>query len=138
MGFFCAIIVTVMFDRRTGEILVSGDRMSEEQRRRNPRYSFIATAELFEPATQMRIATRVSELSLHGCYLDMLNPFPEDTIAQVKISVGTNVFESKVRVVYAHSNLGVGLVFLEPDVKNVEVLKSWIDEAKKDPQRLIP
>jgi PilZ domain len=111
--------------------------MSEEQRRRNPRYAFIANAELFEPATRMRIATRVSELSMHGCYLDMLNPFPEDTLALVKISAGDKVFESKVRVVYAHSNLGVGLVFLEPDPKNMEVLNSWIDEAKTDPQRLL-
>ena len=112
--------------------------MSEEQRRRNPRYAFIANAELFEPVTKMQIATRVSELSAQGCYLDMLNPFPEDTIALVKISVCKAVFESKVRVVYAHSNLGVGLVFLDPDPKNVEVLKSWIDEAKTDPQRLLP
>jgi len=112
--------------------------MSEEQRRRNPRYAFIANAELFEPKTQMRIATRVSELSLQGCYLDMLNPFPEDALALVKISVGKTVFETKVRVVYAHSNLGVGLVFLEPDPKNVEVLKAWIEEAKKDPARLLP
>jgi hypothetical protein len=112
--------------------------MSEEQRRRNPRYAFIASAELFEPATKMRIASRVTELSVHGCYLDMLNPFPEDTMALVKISAGDRVFETKVRVVYAHSNLGVGLVFLEPDPKNVEVLKSWIDEAKEDPARLLP
>jgi len=112
--------------------------MSEKQRRRNPRYAFIASAELFEPVTRMQVATRVSELSAQGCYLDMLNPFPEDTIALVKISVGQNVFESKVRVVYAHSNLGVGLVFLEPDPKNVDLLKSWIDEAKTDPARLIP
>jgi hypothetical protein len=112
--------------------------MREEQRRRNPRYSFIASAELFEPATKMRIATRVSELSVQGCYLDMMNPFPEDTVAQVKISVGETVFETKVRVVYAHSNLGVGLVFLDLDPKNVEVLKSWIEEAKKDPERLLP
>lgn len=112
--------------------------MSEEQRRRNPRYAFIASAELFEPATKMRIASRVTELSVRGCYLDMLNPFPEDTIALVKISVGGAAFETKVRVVYAHSNLGVGLVFLDPDPKNVEVLKSWIDEAKEDPGRLLP
>ncbi|MDQ1409179.1 MAG: PilZ domain [Acidobacteriaceae bacterium] len=112
--------------------------MSEEQRRRNPRYAFIANAELFEPATQMRIATRVSELSRQGCYLDMLNPFPEDTIALVKITMGDKAFETKVRVVYAHSNLGVGLVFVEPDPKNVEVLEQWIDDAKKDPQRLLP
>jgi hypothetical protein len=112
--------------------------MSEEQRRRNPRYAFIANAELFETSTKMQIATRVSELSMQGCYLDMLNPFPEDTIALVKISAGDKVFETKVRVVYAHSNLGVGLVFLDPDPKNVEVLKSWIDEARDDPARLLP
>jgi hypothetical protein len=112
--------------------------MTEEQRRRNPRFAFIANAELFEPATQMRIATRVSELSMQGCYLDMLNPFPEETIALVKISVGNQAFETKVRVVYAHSNLGVGLVFVDLDAKNMEVLKSWIEEAKKDPQRLLP
>lgn len=86
----------------------------------------------------MRIATRVSELSVQGCYLDMLNPFPEDTVALVKISVGKSVFETKVRVVYAHSNLGVGLVFLDLDAKNIEVLNSWIEEAKKDPERLLP
>jgi hypothetical protein len=34
--------------------------------------------------------------------------------------------------------LGVGLVFLDPDTNNMEVLKSWIDEAEKDPARLIP
>jgi PilZ domain len=118
--------------------VLGGTGMSEEQRRRNPRYAFIANAELFEPTTQMRIATRVSELSVQGCYLDMLNPFPEDTVALVKISVGKSVFETKVRVVYAHSNLGVGLVFLDPDAKNLEVLESWIEEAKKDPGRLLP
>jgi PilZ domain len=113
--------------------------MSEEQqRRRNPRYSFIANAELFEAATKMRIATRVSELSMQGCYLDMMNPFPEETVALVKITVGDQAFETKVRVVYAHSNLGLGLVFLDPDQKNVEVLKLWIDEAKNDPERLLP
>jgi hypothetical protein len=113
--------------------------MSEEQqRRRNRRYTFIATAELFEPATQMRIATRATELSMQGCYLDMMNPFPQDTTALVKITAGDKAFEAKARVVYAHSNLGVGLVFVDPDPKNMEVLKLWIDEAKKDPERELP
>jgi len=46
------------------------------ERRRTPRYTFIASAELIEEASDVRIATRVSELSLYGCYLDMMNPFP--------------------------------------------------------------
>jgi len=55
------------------------------EKRRSPRYSFIASAELIEEKADVRIASRVSELSLHGCYLDMMNPFPTRTMVLVKI-----------------------------------------------------
>jgi len=48
------------------------------EKRRSPRYSFIASAELIEVKADVRIVSRVSELSLHGCYLDMMNPFPRE------------------------------------------------------------
>lgn len=111
--------------------------MSEDQRRRTPRYAFIATAELLEPNTEMRIATRVSELSIYGCYLDMLNPFPVDTLARVKISTSDAVFQSKAKVIYAHPNFGAGVLFLETEPQYLEVLKDWISEAEKDPERLL-
>ncbi len=111
--------------------------MNGEQRRRAPRYTFIASAELLEPTTETRIATRVSELSKHGCYLDMLNPFPVGTVTLVKISEGDALFESKAQVVYAHANLGAGVLFLETEPKYVKVLQYWISEAEKDPERLL-
>jgi hypothetical protein len=111
--------------------------MSEQQRRRTPRYAFIASAELLEPRTEVRIATRVSELSIHGCYMDMLNPFPVDTPVLVKISAGSAEFQTKARVIYAHPNFGAGVVFLNPEPQYVDVLKGWISEAEKDPERLI-
>ena len=110
--------------------------MSEEQRRRTPRYMFIASAELLEPKTDVRIATRVSELSIYGCYMDMFNPFPVDTPVLVKISAGDAVFQSKAKIIYAHPNFGAGISFQEPEPKYVEVLKAWIVEAEKDPDRL--
>jgi hypothetical protein len=111
--------------------------MSDTQRRKAPRYAFIATAELLDEGTEARIATRVSELSLHGCYLDMLNPLPENTTGTVKISAGDKVFESKARVVYVHPNLGVGIIFVDPEPKNLEVLQKWLKEAEQDPERLL-
>jgi len=54
----------------------SGAAILYLEKRRSPRYSFIASAELIEEKADVRIASRVSELSLHGCYLDMMNPFP--------------------------------------------------------------
>jgi PilZ domain len=111
--------------------------MSEEQRRRTPRYAFIASAELLEPQTDVRIATRVSELSLYGCYMDMLNPFPVDTPVLVKISAGDAVFQTKARVIYAHPNFGAGVGFLDPAPQYLEILRGWITEAEKDPGRLL-
>lgn len=111
--------------------------MIEKQRRKAPRYAFIASAELLEPKTDTRIATRVSELSINGCYLDMINPFPVDTMTLVKISAGQAVFESKSRVVYTHPNLGAGVIFEETEAQFVKVLEGWLREAEKDPGRLI-
>jgi hypothetical protein len=105
------------------------------ERRRTPRYSFIASAELIEQASDVRIATRVSELSRFGCYLDMMNPFPLGTLVLVKISAGDAFFQAKGKIVYAQTNMGAGVVFLDIDPKSVPVLERWLDEAAKEKTR---
>src|SRR6201987_1744618 len=84
-----------------------------QEKRRSPRYSFIASAELIEVKSDVRIASRVSELSLHGCYLDMMNPFPKGTLVLVKIADGDAFFEAKSKVIYEQPNMGAGVGFLE-------------------------
>ena len=106
-----------------------------EEKRRSPRYSFIASAELIEERADVRIATRVSELSLHGCYLDMMNPFPKDTMVLVKISAGDSFFEGKAKVIYSQPNMGAGVAFLHIDPQSQTALERWLDEAEKDQQR---
>src|SRR5579863_325157 len=80
-----------------------------KEQRRTPRFTFIASAELIEQKTDVRIATRVSELGLHGCYLDMMNPFPKDTLVLVKIFAGEEFFHAKAKIVYVQPNLGAGV-----------------------------
>src|SRR5690349_13089261 len=53
------------------------------ERRTAPRYMFIATADIIEPATNTHISGRVSEISRFGCYVDILNTLPKDTPAIV-------------------------------------------------------
>jgi len=105
------------------------------EQRRTPRYSFVASAELIEEKSDVRIATRVSELSRHGCYLDMLNPFPQGTFVLVKIAAGEAFFESKAKIVYSQPNMGAGVGFLEVAEEYVPVLERWLDEAEKENQR---
>ena len=108
--------------------------MKREQRR-TPRYTFIASAELIEQKTDVRIATRVSELSLHGCYLDMMNPFPQDTLVLVKIFAGEDFFQAKARIVYVQPNLGAGLSFLEVEAEPLAVLQHWLTTAQQAGQK---
>jgi hypothetical protein len=107
------------------------------EKRRSPRYSFIASAELIEERADVRIATRVSELSLHGCYLDMMNPFPKGTMVLVKISAGDAFFEAKSQIVYSQPNMGAGVGFLAVEPASQIVLDRWLDELEREHKRLV-
>ena len=106
-----------------------------QEKRRSPRYSFIASAELIEQKADVRIASRVSELSLHGCYLDMMNPFPTGTMVLVKVSAGDACFEAKSKIVYSQPNMGAGVGFLEVRPDSQAVLERWLDGAEKEQKR---
>ncbi|OLC64234.1 MAG: hypothetical protein DMG35_03170 [Acidobacteria bacterium] len=109
--------------------------MEYKERRRSPRYPFIASAELIEEKADVRIASRVSELSANGCYLDMMNPFPKGTLVLVKILAGEDFFQAKSKVVYSQMNMGAGVGFLEIDKDSQVVLERWMDEAEKEVQK---
>ena len=105
----------------------------DSERRRAPRYMFFASAELLEERSEVRIATRVSELSRNGCYLDMLNPFPVHTVIRLKIWTEENLaIETKARVVYSQANRGAGLTFEDLDPKYLPLLNQWLAKAEKD------
>ena len=106
-----------------------------QEKRRSPRYPFIASAELIEEKADVRIASRVSELSLHGCYLDMMNPFPMGTLVLVKIAAGDAFFQAKGKIIYSQMNMGAGVSYLQIEPESQAVLERWLDEAEKDSQK---
>ena len=101
----------------------------EQERRRTPRFSFIAHAELREDASQVRVVSRVSELSLNGCYLDMMNPFPAGTMVTLRITADEETFEAHAKIIYSTPNMGAGAAFLDVDPKHQSLLKRWLDSA---------
>jgi hypothetical protein len=102
----------------------------DQERRRTPRYSFIAHAELSDDKSRVRLATRVSELSLYGCYLDMMNPFPSDTLITLRITAAEEIFEARAKIIYSTPNMGAGVVFLEVDPKYQPILRHWLEAAE--------
>ena len=103
----------------------------ERERRRTPRYVFFASAELLEEKSEVRVASRVSELSLNGCYLDMMNPFPKDTAVLLRIWTDKKLFQAKGRIIYSQPNMGAGVVFLDTEPMYLAILQQWLDDAAK-------
>lgn len=99
------------------------------ERRRTPRYPFVAVAELIDTQSGTKMEIRVAELSLNGCYFDMVNPLPDGTPIHVKIYFENDFFEAKGKVVYTQPNLGMGATFEELPAYSVPVLKKWLLRA---------
>ena len=97
----------------------------QHEKRRTPRYAFVADAEVIETASGAKLKACVSEFGLTGCYLDMTHPLEPGTAMLVKIFSGNEFFEASAKVAYAHPNLGMRVEFhdVKPFFQNV--LKKW-------------
>jgi hypothetical protein len=100
-----------------------------QENRRSPRFPFIAVAEITHTDSGEQLDSRVAELSVNGCYVDMLNTFPVGDEILIKIFAESECFEATARVVYAHPNLGMGLAFQGVSLKNGELLRQWLQRA---------
>jgi hypothetical protein len=104
------------------------DSQSRE-RREVPRYPFVASAEEIDIDTGAKLSTRVLELSLKGCYLDTLNPFPKGTKIRLVIFHGDSKFTALATVMYSQPNLGMGARFKAVEREQLEVLRTWLAES---------
>jgi hypothetical protein len=100
-----------------------------DERRRGPRYPFYASAQITEPQTQVKMTARTSELSRHGCYMDMLNPLPLGTPVGIQITYQEQTIDAAGRVVYSQPNMGMGVSFDEMRADHEVVLDQWVKGA---------
>lgn len=106
----------------------------DQERRQTPRFPFVAAAEVLEENTGSRMSTRISDLSLAGCYVDTINPLPDGTPVQLKISTASQMFEAPATVIYSHTHLGMGLRFGEVQPSSLNVLQHWLPPQVPEPQ----
>ena len=97
-----------------------------KERRQYPRYPFIASAQLLEEESEIRVAARISELSSGGCYVDMVNPFPPGAAVRIHITRGACVFHAAGFVVYSNPNVGMGVAFRRLDPESRALLEEWL------------
>jgi hypothetical protein len=88
-------------------------------------------AELTEENSQIRVPSRVSELCLNGCYLDMMNPFPVDTVVLLTIESDAAVFQTRAKTIHSTPNIGVGVTFLDQTPESQPILNRWLHQAAR-------
>jgi hypothetical protein len=99
------------------------------ERRREPRYPFVAMAEVVDERENARTSSRISDLSKHGCYVEMMNPFPEGTPVMIEIRTQTESLEAHATVAYFKPKQGMGLTFDEMPPHFASVLNKWLAQA---------
>jgi Ribonuclease G/E len=101
------------------------------ERRRSPRYPFIAAVEVVELASGTKLRARTSDLSIGGCFLDMPNPSPRGTEIHVRISHAGGIFTARGRVVFVVPNMGMGVAFTNVDGSQAAVLQDWLTNLSR-------
>jgi len=93
------------------------------ERRRSSRIPFAASAESIDEAEITRSTSQVSDLSWHGCFVQLPNPFPEGTSVTIEIYKHEDFVETPATVAYSMPRRGMGLTFTGTEPQFAAVLK---------------
>jgi hypothetical protein len=97
----------------------------DPERRHAERYPFIAEAEITEVSSDTKLIAKTSDLSIDGCFLDMLNPSPAGTNVRVRIFHNGTTFTTLGTVVFVLPNMGMGVVFRNIEDDQQAILQRW-------------
>jgi len=83
------------------------------ERRRSTRFRCAGSAEFSVEGSDVRMWGTLSDVSLHGCYVEMNNTFPVDT--RVRLALEANGVRTEMRAVIrvTYPFLGMGICFSE-------------------------
>ena len=87
------------------------------ERRRSPRIRCSGSAEFRVEGSDIRMWGTLSDISLHGCYIEMNNTFPVNTrVSLVLEAMGVRVqVPAVVRVSYPFLGMGMSFTDIEPE-----------------------
>ncbi len=87
-----------------------------KERRRSPRYHCSGSVEFQAQGSEVRVWGTLTDISLHGCYVEMSATYPVETAARLVLEVlGIQVrVLGSVRVSYPFLGMGIGFTEIEP------------------------
>jgi hypothetical protein len=88
------------------------------ERRATPRYACQGSVQIHEENSEIGSWGSITDISLHGCYLETTATFPVGTKVRLQLELGGNRVESKGEVRVTYPFLGMGIVFRDITSQN--------------------
>jgi c-di-GMP-binding flagellar brake protein YcgR len=105
--------------------------MSSPERRDGPRVKAKVPVEIHLEGSDTPLRGATSDLSLHGCYIESMFPFPIGTIVELKLQLaGTLLVVGSV--VTSDPQVGNGIHFTKMLPEDIEGLRAFLDDAQKE------
>ena len=111
-----------------------GGAPSSGERRSQPRIAFTTGVAAVEPKSRARLDAHTSDLSLGGCYVDTMNPFPAGTEVQLRLTKEGKSFNTKAKVAYCQIGVGMGMIFTTAAPEQLSTLEKWFAELRGEAQ----
>ena len=94
-----------------------------------PRLPFLTEAEVMEPPAGTWLKTRLSDLSLSGCYVDTLHPLPVGARVCLRVVRNKIILEALATVIYSEPRLGMGVSFTQLSAEQKSILEKWLADV---------
>ena len=103
------------------------------ERRRFPRHPCRIEALVAPEGSSLRLPAKVTDISMNGCYLEMLSPLPVNSAVELTLNSSETTLHAhgKVRVSQTGMGMGVSFTALSPD--DFESLRQLLPSAATPP-----
>jgi hypothetical protein len=100
-------------------------------KRRVPRFTFVAEAEVISVRDGKRVMASISELSSKGCFLETPEELPEGAQLLLLIRFGGSQCDVTGKAIYKYEDSGMGVIFDELAAEQRSVLDGWLAQLAR-------
>ena len=100
------------------------------ERRHNPRFKVVVPVEIHTETSAAPVHCATSDLSLGGCYIESMYPFPAGTYLDLKLEASGPLIIS-AKVVTCDPQFGNGIVFLRMLPEDRATLIKFLDQVAR-------
>jgi c-di-GMP-binding flagellar brake protein YcgR len=101
--------------------------MDHPNHRKYPRYKISVPVEIHTEAASTPFRAAATDLSIGGCYVETMFPFPVNTALELKLQIQENTVLIVANIITCDPLVGNGIQFLKMLPEDREALRAFLD-----------